>query len=193
MLQDLLRSGAEIRLQKGALVTPAAKDWLKEHVVPVVWEDGLIAKGGALSAVLDASLPELRAVRSMLDRRGVLADVIEPEAGRAGIAAATRRLCGKIARREVLKGVVFAPDAPLPLLVANKHNGIRAAYGGDLLMIEEACRTLGINVLVIEYPRQTSYMMAQMIDRLIKCPTCAQPEVGETINAIEAGGGRADW
>lgn len=193
MLQELLRTGVEIRLQKGSLVTPAAKDWLKEHHVPVTWEDSPVIKGGALAAVLDASLPELRAVRSMLDRRGVLADVIEPAGGKSGIAAATRRLCGKLARREVLKGVVFAPDAALPLLIANKHNGIRAAYGGDLPMIEEACRTLGINVLVIEYPRQTSYMMTQMIDRLIKGPTCAQPEVGATINAIEAGGGRADW
>ena len=129
----------------------------------------------------------------LLDRRGVLADVIEPAGGRGGIAAATRRLCGKIARREVLKGVVFAPDAAVPVLVANKHNGVRAAYGGDLPMVEEACRALGVNVLVIEYPRQTSYLMAQMIDRLLKGATCAPPEIGAAISVIESGGGRADW
>lgn len=192
-LQELLRSGAEIRLQKGSLVTPAARDWLKEHAVPVVWEEAGASQGGTLAAVLDASLPELRSVRSMLDRRGVLAEVIEPVGGRAGVVAATRRLCGKIARREVLKGVVFAPDAAAPVLIANKHNAVRAAYGSDLPMVEEACRTLGINLLVIEYPRQSSYMMAQMIDRLIKGPTCALPEIGATINVIESGGGRADW
>ena len=193
MLQELLRSGAEVRLRKGALVTPAARDWLKEHAVPVIWEEAAPAGDGTLAAVLDASLPELRAVRSMLDRKGILAEVIEPAGGRNGIVAATRQLCGKVARREVLKGVVFAPDAAVPLLVANKYNAIRAACGSDLPMIEEACRSLGPNVLVIEYPRQTSYMMAQMIDRLIKGPTCAQPEISATINAIEAGGGRADW
>lgn len=193
MLQELLRSGAEIRLAKNSLITPAAKDWLKEHAVPVAWEEPGSSKAGGLTAVLDASLPELRSVRSMLDRRGVLADVIEPTPGRSGIVSATRRLCGKIARREVLKGVVFAPDAAMPVLIANKHNAIRAAYGSDLPMVEEACRTLGINVLVIEYPRQSSYMMTQMIDRLIKGPTCALPEVGAAINVIESGGGRADW
>jgi hypothetical protein len=193
MLQELLRSGVEIRLQKGSLVTPAARDWLKEHAVPVFWEENGSSRSGTLAAVLDASLPELRSVRSMLDRRGVLAEVIEPAGGRAGVIAATRRLCGKIARREVLKGVVFAPDAAGPVMIANKHNAVRAAYAGDLPMVEEACRTLGINVLVIEYPRQSSYMMAQMIDRLCKGPTCAQPEIGAVINVIESGGGRADW
>ncbi|HOA75485.1 MAG TPA: hypothetical protein PL151_09880 [Phycisphaerae bacterium] len=193
MLEELLRSGVEIRLQKGSLVTPAARDWLKEHAVPVVWEEGSSNRNGTLAAVMDTSLPELRAVRSMLDRRGVLAEVIEPAGGRTGIIAATRRLCGKIARREVLKGVVFAPDAAGPVMIANKHNAIRAAYAGDLPMVEEACRTLGINVLVIEYPRQSSYLMAQMIDRLCKGPTCATPEIGAVINVIESGGGRADW
>ncbi len=192
MLQELLRSGAEIRLTKGALVTPAAKDWLKEHAVPVTWEECAKPTGGALAAVLDASQPELRAVRSMLDRRGVLAEVIEPEAGRIGIAAATRRLCSRIARREVLKGVIFATDSAVPLLLANKYSGVRAGYGGDLPMVEEACRTLGINVLVIEYPRQSSYMMTQMIDRLLKGPTSALPEIGAAIDEIENGGGRAD-
>ena len=193
MLQELFRTGTEIRLQKNALITPAAKDWLKEHAVPVFWDEVTSPTGGLLAAVLDASLPELRSVRSMLDRKGVLAEVIEPERGRSGIIAATRKLCGKIARREVLKGVVFASDAAGPVLVANKHNAIRAAYGGDLPMVEEAIRSLSINVLVIEYPRQTAYMMTQMIDRLLKGSTTVQPEVGAAINAIEAGGGRADW
>jgi hypothetical protein len=192
-LQELLKAGAEIRLQKGALVTPAARDWLKEHSVPVTWEENGSARDGSLAVVMDASLPEMRSLRSMLDRRGGLAEVIEPVGGRSGLAAATRRLCGKIARREVLKGVVFALDAATPVLLANKHNGIRAAYGADLPMVEEACRSLGINLLVIEYPRQTAYMMAQMIDRLVKGPTCAQPEIGAAINVIESGGGRADW
>jgi hypothetical protein len=193
MLQELARAGAEIRLTRGALVTPAARDWMKEHAVPVIWDEPGQGGGGVLAAVLDAGLPELRAVRSMLDRRGVLAEVIEPAGGRGGIVPATRRLCGKVARREVQRGVVFAPDAAGPLLIANKHNAIRAAYAGDLPMVEEACRCLGVNVLVIEYPRQTAYLMAQMIDRLIKGPTCAPPEIGAAINIIESGGGRADW
>jgi len=192
MLDELLRAGAEIRLVKGSLVTPAARDWLKEHHVPVTWAEPGQAKG-TLAVVMDTTLPEMRAVRAMLDRRGGLAEVIEPVGGRSGLPAATRRLCGRIARREVGKGVLFCQDAAVPVCIANKHNGVRAALGGDLPAVEEACRELGINVLVIEYPRQTTYLMAQMIDRLVKGPTAARPEIGAGIEVIEQGGGRADW
>lgn len=192
MLDELLRAGAEIRLVKGSLVTPAARDWLKEHHVPVTWEEPGQTKG-SLAVVMDPALPEMRVVRTMLDRRGGLAEVIEPVGGRSGLPSATRRLCGRIARREISKGVVLCQDGAVPVCIANKHNGVRAALGSDLPTVEEACRELGINVLVIEYPRQTTYMMAQMIDRLVKGPTAARPEIGASIEVIEQGGGRADW
>jgi hypothetical protein len=193
-LEDLRREGAEIRLRKDALITPAARDWLKEHAVPVTWVEPESAGGkGSLAVVMDPALSEMRMVRTMLDRAGWLGDVIEPVGGRSGIVAATRRLCGRITRREVLKGVVFAPDGPVPVCVANKHVGIRAALGVNVPMVEEACRELGLNLLVIEYPTQTTYQMKQMIERLVNGPTAPKPETMAAIEVIEQGGGRADW
>lgn len=193
MLDDLVREGREIVLQKGALITPAARDWFKEHAVPVTWLDGDEQGRGNLAAIMDPKLPEMRALRMMLDRTGGLADIIEPAVGPGGLAAATRRLCGMIARREIARGVVFALDGAVPVCIANKHVGVRAALGMNVPMVEEACRELGINVLVIEYPTQTPYMMRQMIQRLMAAPTSAKPEIGAMIANIEAGGGRADW
>ncbi len=193
MLDELRRTGKEIRLRKDALLTPAARDWLKEHHLPITWEDG--GQGQAdrtLAVVMDAGLPEMRAIRAMLERGGGLAEVIEP-AGRSGMAAATRRLCGRISRREVARGIVFAVDGATAVCIANKHNGIRAALGVSVPAVEEACRELGLNMLIIEYPRQTTYQMKQMIDRLLAGPTAARPETSATIEAIEQGGGRADW
>lgn len=193
MLDDLRREGREIRLAKDALITPAARDWLKACKMPVTWEDGAKAGPRSLAVVMDASLAELLAVRSMLDRDGGLVEVIEPAGGRSGIAAATRRLCGKVFRREVAKGVVFAQDGCVPVCVANKHNGVRAALGTSIPAVEEACRQLGVNVLVIEYTGQSTFQVRQMIDRLLKGATAPQPELSASIEAIEAGGGRADW
>jgi len=121
-----------------------------------------------------------------------VAEVIESQGGQSGISAATRQLCEKIARREAAKGVVFARDGALPVCIANKHNGIRAALGVNVPMVEEACRELGINVLIVEYPTQTTYLMKQMIERLVKGPTAVRPETAAMIEAIEQGGGRAD-
>ncbi len=193
MLNDLLRTGAEIVLQKGALITPAARDWFKEHAVPVTWLEGSTGQGGSLAVVMDTRLPEMRAVRTMLDRTGGLAEVIEPAVGRGAMASATRRLCGMISRREVARGVVFAQDGAVPVCVANKHVGIRAALGMNVPMVEEACRELAINVLVIEYPGQTPYQMKQMIRRLTQGPSVPRPELAAAIANIEQGGGKADW
>jgi ribose 5-phosphate isomerase RpiB len=192
MLNDLLRESRPIVLQKGSLVTPAARDWLKEHAVPVTWVENPDGKRN-LGVVMEPKLPEMRAVRTMLDRAGGLSEVIEPAAGRGGLSAATRRLCGLVFRKQVAKGVVFAQDGAVPVCVANKHVGIRAALGVNLPMVEEACRELGINVLVLEYPVQTPYQMRQMIERFLAGPTTAQAEIAAAISNIEQGGGRADW
>ena len=77
LLEDLRRTGAEIRLSKGSLVTPAARDWLKEHPIPVTWEED-VKSSGSLAVLMDPSLPEMRAMRTMLDRQGGLNEVIEP-------------------------------------------------------------------------------------------------------------------
>ncbi|MGQ9648842.1 MAG: RpiB/LacA/LacB family sugar-phosphate isomerase [Phycisphaerae bacterium] len=191
MLEDLRREGKEIRLPERALVTPAARDWLKEHSLPVTWEKSE-AGSAKLAVVMDPSLAELRLMRTMLDRGGHLAEVIEPVGGRSGLLAATRQLCGKLARHEVDKGVVFVADGPVPVCVANKHNGIRAALGVNIPTVEEACRSLGINVLVLEYTALTTYQMKQMIDRLLAGTSSPPAETLAGIEAIEREGGRAD-
>ncbi|MBP7935060.1 MAG: RpiB/LacA/LacB family sugar-phosphate isomerase [Phycisphaerae bacterium] len=192
MLTDLLKEGKAITLQRESLLTPAARDWLKDHPVPVTWTERPDEKH-RLGVVMEPKLPEMRTVRTMLDRAGGLSEIIEPAAGRGGLSAATRRLCAMVSRQQVAKGVVLAQDGAVPVCVANKHTGIRAALGVNVPMVEEACRELGINVLVLEYPAQTPYQMRQMIERFLAGPTTAQAEIDAIISDLEQGGGRADW
>ena len=193
LLDDLLRTGTEIVLQKNALLTPAARDWMRDHAVPISWLDTGDDGRASLALVMDPKLPEMRAIRTMLDRDGGVKEIIEPLVGPGAMAQATRRLCGMICRGEVTKGVVFAADGAVPTCIANKHNDIRAALGMNVPMVEEAARELGINVLVIEYPTQTAYQMKQMIQRLVSGPVAPRPEIAAVIGKIEQGGGRADW
>jgi len=186
LLEDLHRDGHELRLPADSLLTPAARDWMKDHPVPVAWEDE--ADGtGQLAVVMDPSRQELRLMRTMLDRQGGLAEVIEPESGRNGMVAATRQLCGAVAGGRVAKGVLFVQDGALPVCLANKHRGIRAALGLNVPTVEDACREIGINVLVLEYPTLTTYQMKQMIDRLREGAASAPAETSAAIAAIEQG------
>jgi len=192
LLEDLLRSGREIVLPKDALITPAARDWFRDHPVPVTWQETRDEGGGRLAVVMETKLPEMRALRMMLDRDGGVAEVIEPGPGLAGVAAATRRLCGMVRDGQVAKGVVFAVDGAVPVCIANKLRGIRAALGMNVPMVEEAARDLGINVLVIEYPTLTPYLMKQMIWRLVSAARTPKPELAEAIRAVEQGDDDAD-
>jgi len=192
LLDDLLRTGSEIVLRKGSLITPAARDWLKEHTVPVTWLEPTENKNSSLAVVMDPTLPEMRTMRLLLDRIAGAVEVIEPASGCDGPASATRQLCGMIRRREVAKGVVFVQNGAVPACVANKHVGVRAALGASTAMVEEACRELGINVLVIEYPTQTPFQMKEMIARLMAAPAAARKEVAAMIGKIEQGDDRAD-
>lgn len=194
LLEELRREGAEIRLPKDALITPAARDWMKEHPVPITWlEPQSNGRGGKLAVVMDTSLQEMRAVRTMLDRWLGLVEVIELPPGLAGVVAATRRICGMVVRGEVARGMIFAQDAAVPLLLANKHNNIRAALGLTLPMVEDAVRKLAVNLLVVEYPVMSTFSVKQMIERMLFGPTQPVAEVAEMIQKIEQGAGRADW
>jgi ribose 5-phosphate isomerase RpiB len=188
LLNDLLRVGEEIRLQKQSLITPAARDWIKEHDVPITWLEDSNPGNGSLAVVMDDSLEEMRAMRTMLDRNGGLAEVIKPGQEIDGLISATRKLCGMVNRNEVSRGVVFAQDGAVPVCVANKHKGIRAALGMNVPMVEDAVRKLGVNLLVIEYPNMTTYQMKQMIERMLKGATAPQPEVRAALEQIKQGG-----
>lgn len=193
LLDELRRNGHPIRLPKNALITPAARDWFKENAVPVVWEDGE-QKQSSLAVVLDPAPAEMRAVRAMIERLNGPVEIIAPAApGLPALAAAVRRLCGKINRREVAKGAVFTADVCVPLVVANKHDGIRAALGTSLMAVEEACRELGINVLVVDTRGHAMFQTRQMLERLLAGATSAPAEMAATIEATERSGGREDW
>jgi len=187
MLEDLRRSGVEIRLCKEALITPAARDWLRDHRLPVTWTDGDrgVAGNRCLAVVMDIALPEMRAVRAVLERSGALAEVIEPVGGRNGVLAATRELCERIACGAVAKGAVFTPDVAIPVCIANKHPGVRAALGTSVAAVEDACRELAANLLVIEQQRATTWQIRQMIDRLLNAPSLPRSEIAAVIEAVE--------
>ena len=192
LLEELYREGHEIRLSADALLTPAARDWIKEHPIPVTWDASDDSGAGRLAVVMDPALPELRLMRAILDRRGGLAEVIEPAHGRRGVAEAVRQLCDALRQKRVAKAVAFVLDGALPVCLANKYPGVRAALGMNLPMAEEAIRSCGANLLVLEYPTLTTYQMRQMVERLMAGPSAPPAEMLAVIEAVEREAGRAD-
>lgn len=193
LLDELRRAGQQIRLPKNALITPAAKDWFRDQRVTIQWVEEGEALRHSLAVVLDPAQPSMRAVMAMLEKMGSF-EVIPPAATGVGpLASAVRRLCGKVHRREVTKGIVFTPDAFLPMVIANKHHGVRAILGTCLPAVQNACREMAANVLVIDTSHHAAYQTRQMIERLMAGPTAPPAEISATLEALERSGGREDW
>ena len=90
LLEEQRRQGREIVVPRDALLTPAARDWIREHAHPVTWTDGRSSQGGgggetaaSLGVAGDLSQPALRSLRIELERiAGNLEEVPESNTDR---------------------------------------------------------------------------------------------------------------
>lgn len=192
MLQDLQRSRAPIELPRDALITPAARDWLRDHAMPVTWQDAKPAAnvgGGRVPIVIDLKVPMLRSLLITLERSLGSAETIDPSEKSGGVIAAVRKLCGGVAAGQFSRGIVFADDGNLPVCVANKCRGIRAAMGMCVPSVEQAVRQFAANVLVIEPGHQTMHQIRQMVQRFVSLRASDSARAAlEAITAMEGAG-----
>lgn len=185
MLGEMKRLGKSIQLPKDALLTPSARDWLRENRLPIDWQDAPaagIAGAGKFQAVIDLTVPMQRSLLITLERIVGTAETIDPSDKAGGIAKAVQTLCGAIASGKSNRGVIFADDSSLPACLANKVKGIRAATGTSVQSVEQAVRQFAINVLVIEPSRQTVHQIRQMVERLVTIKP--GPAAEANLNAI---------
>lgn len=194
-LADLHRAGRAIELPRDALVTPAARDWLKEHAVPISWTDrsgGTDAAAGGMPVVIDLRAPMMRSQLVALERALGHLETIDPAERAGGLIAAVRKLCEDVSAGRSARGLIFADDAALSVCVANKFRGVRAALATTMPAVEQAVRELAVNVLVIEPSRQTMHMIRQMVQRFVTVrPSEAARAALDAIAGLE-GAPRAD-
>jgi len=190
-LEDLRRAGREIELPRDALITPAARDWLKEYAAPVTWRDADGGgTGGTTPVVIDLAVPMMRSWLAALERLMGAVETIEPSDAAGGVIAAVRKLCTGVATGKWPRGIVFADDAGLSVCIANKIRGIRAALGTDVPSVEQAVRRLAINVLILDPSRQTMHQVRQMVERFaVLRPGDAARAAMEAISGLEGAGG----
>lgn len=192
MLEDWHRAGRPIEAPRDALITPAARDWLKERAIAVTWREGDGGAAESLPVVIDLTTPMMRSVLTAIERLAGGVETIDPAVKAGGLLPAVSRLCSEIATGARSRGVVFTEDGALAACLACKFAGVRATVGASLPAVEQAVRTFAANVLVVEPSRQTTYQIRQMVERFLKLrPAEAAQAAIETIRRAE-GGNRAD-
>jgi hypothetical protein len=148
LLADATRGAKQIRIGPTAILTPSARDFVRNHGIEVVRESSSrsAATGLRWQVIATVSTPEVAAAVEGLKARGVSADFrlvgLPTEAASQAVSA--------VCRCEAVKVVVFTSQPELVACLANRNEQLRAATVSDAASSERTQRTLNPNLLTID-------------------------------------------
>ena len=160
-LQDAEAIGdvAEVRVASGTVVTPLALDHLRRKRVAIRY------------------VSSEEALRALAARRGEWGFAIE---SKAGVADAVRRILLEgwaeagadvveaahwVAASEGRGAFILTDEASVATWLASRVDGIRPATVADPDAVARAIRHLGANIIVVEPPGKSIYLLKQMSER----------------------------
>lgn len=151
-----------VRVRPKAVVTPAARDLLREKkieievAVPSAATDN--AKTRLALGVAETQFNPAQAVRR-LTSRGVQVEQL----ARTGLATVASELA-EHARKSGGLGLLLTEETLAAVVLANRHPGARAASAGCAESVEKAKRAIGVNLLVVNPQGKSAAELETMLD-----------------------------
>jgi len=187
MLERWAQAGQPIVIPVGALITPAAQDWLRHTNLPVTRQaeaEGAAASRYALAAEFDQ--PMIRSTAAAIeDAAGPYRRFEMSSGGGKDSLVAAVELCAAVATGQVERGIVLSNHPDAICVLANKLPGVRAMVGANWQQVESACRTVGINVLILQPVGQSYHEVKQTAGRFLRCERRMLPVLEQAIAAAE--------
>ena len=159
LLSRRLNGVRQVMLLAGAIVTPSAKDLLRERNIG--WSFGLATSTTAASAgrtlfvgVADSTFCPAALVRG-LAKHGVQVQQVAS----AGLVPVTQELSEQVALSGSLALLLTASTAAA-VCVANRRRGVRAIQAGTMEQLVAGIEAIGANLLILD-PAATSYFQLQ--------------------------------
>ncbi len=155
-----------INLARGAVLTPAARDYL-------------IHRGVAISRGVEAGttqpLPSVHALvlgvaETNYDPSGMVSHLgkrgtIVQQLARTGLASVVRETCDAVALGGQ-RGLLLTAETTAAVCMANRRQGVRAALANDSAAAEQAMRSVAANVLVTDPAKAGTFQLQRMAERL---------------------------
>lgn len=173
-LKQLPADFREIQVSTNALITPAARDELRERVVQVVRSEqkskaattahstaslviGTVeAATGARASVIDQAIAGLRKQKQQIEQlpRLPLAEQIDA-------------LVDPVVRGG-RRGVLVTGEVSAALCLANRHGGVRAVLGTTRQNVRRDVERLAANLLVVDPVARSTFEVMQLIGEFAK-------------------------
>jgi hypothetical protein len=151
--QSLLAASAtgveDVRIDAKAILTPTARDFVKQHGIRIVREGAAPARATATirwQALVTKSTSQIAAAIDGLSPFGVVCEVRLSGVPAEAAAQAISALC----RAEVQQVVVFSDQPELVACLANRNDKVHAAAASDIAAIERVRRHLQANLLALD-------------------------------------------
>lgn len=189
-LVSQLRERGAIELPENALVTPAARDWLhgsRARVQRVAARRPAPPASPTVYLVGDAAQPVVRALLPALERRWPGLRFLPCHGNMAGLMAALREACARLAESSEHRAVVIVRDGAGVSCVANKCAHVRAAILGAPSALFALQHELGINLLILERERTSLAQMRAAIETFLTGRSSLSPVLAAALDGLAAG------
>jgi hypothetical protein len=149
--QELLAASATgaalVRIAGKAILTPSARDFVRQHGIKIVRDDGSSSGTATIrwQVLVTKSTPQIAAAIDGLPA-GIVCDVRLLGAAAEAAAQAISALC----RGEAQQVVVFTEQPELVACLANRNDKVRAAAVAEMAAIERVRLHLQANLLALD-------------------------------------------
>ena len=164
-LEGRLSGVKQLVVSKTAVVTPAAKDLLRDQKIALV--RGEVTKPeNAWKLSLVAGVAETNFEPASLWRELQKEGAQIEELARTGLARVTTELCEQVMRGGRL-GILLTTNVSAAVCLANRTKGVRAAEARCATSTRDAVRGVGVNLLVVNPVGKSTFELRRMIGVLL--------------------------
>jgi len=163
-VRDRLAGIRQVVVRRGAVITPAAKDLLKEKNIAIAWQAGTTnnpARVGGQSLVVGVAETKYCPAKlcGQLRKSGVAVEQL----ARTGWVQVTTELCDHVAKSGKA-GVLFTTVTAPAVCLANRVRGVRAVTAETRAGIETSIRAAGANLLVVNPTGRGAWELTKIIE-----------------------------
>lgn len=177
-----LAGATSVNIGQKAILTPAAKDLLRERGISLQRVSTSSGRGlstaakpanviGLVSFACETAL-ETNSLVEQLARAGVSAECLNSAAG--GVAELIPQLATNASRQKL---ICFTSQPSLVLCAANRHATLRAAGANCACCVREAAGSIGANLLVVKPRGKSQHQLVQLIREFAQCDAACSPEI----------------
>ena len=179
-LDGRLNGTKQLVLRRGAVVTPAARDLLRQSGVDVSYRVAEkrkdTARVGLIVGMTDTGF-EPSALLSLLRQDGAMVEQIAS----SGLLGVVDEMTDHVARGGK-QGLLLTGQTMAAICVANRVKGVRAVGAQSVRDVHAAMVEVGVNLLVVDPARLTQFEMRRMVAELQRgkrnCPPTLASRLG---------------